>query len=282
MPSDFSNMDAADVSMISLSFDFPPPLQLPLASCGRRKASRIDLSSLSGPSSSSASSGALFDWHQGLVVEEPQKPSFGALPLDIHHTIAVCCGPKWAALLAQTSRQMREVVEHAQRSGDVVTPAPAHVDETLAWCSGSSERLRVAWSQGFPDDRRFTEEAAAVGDVKVREGLGIAKSQTISYVIICVTVQTSLIVGSPSDIHDSSRIMQMLKQARRDGCPFDWRACRAAAAGGHLEALEFLREHGCNWDYRTYQAAAEGGHLELLKWLTDQGCPASKGCCTTE
>ena len=74
----------------------------------------------------------------------------------------------------------------------------------------------------------------------------------------------------------------MLKRARRDGCPFDWRACRAAAAGGHLEALKFLREQGCNWDYRTCEAAAEGGHLELLRWALDQGCPSCRGCSLSE
>lgn len=46
----------------------------------------------------------------------------------------------------------------------------------------------------------------------------------------------------------------------------------AAAAGGHLQCLQFLHEHGCCWGVDTAVAAVEGGHLDCLKFLHARGC----------
>ena len=37
-----------------------------------------------------------------------------------------------------------------------------------------------------------------------------------------------------------------------------------AAAGGHLELLQWARANGCPWDEDTFVRAAHGGHLEVV------------------
>ena len=47
-----------------------------------------------------------------------------------------------------------------------------------------------------------------------------------------------------------------------------------------LEVLKWLRENGCHWDAATCTLAARRGHREVLKWAIEQGCPApSKVLC---
>ncbi|KAL6067975.1 Ankyrin repeat domain containing protein [Balamuthia mandrillaris] len=53
--------------------------------------------------------------------------------------------------------------------------------------------------------------------------------------------------------------------------------CRRAAAGGHLQVLQWLREKKSPWDEATTAAAAKGGHLEVLKWAWQNGCPWDEG-----
>jgi hypothetical protein len=53
------------------------------------------------------------------------------------------------------------------------------------------------------------------------------------------------------------------KMAYTDGLAF----CQVAAAGGHLEVLQFLRANDFSWDYPVYDAAAGGGHLRVLRWM---------------
>lgn len=67
--------------------------------------------------------------------------------------------------------------------------------------------------------------------------------------------------------------LEMLKWARRLGCPWDKRICELAAEGGHLEVLKWARHEGCPWDGLTCAYAARGGHLDVLKWATENGCP---------
>ena len=51
--------------------------------------------------------------------------------------------------------------------------------------------------------------------------------------------------------------------------------CEAAAAGGHLEVLQWAWNHGCPRDAGTCAAAALGGQLEMLMWARQNGCPLS-------
>mmetsp|Transcript_35797 Transcript_35797/g.101304 ORF Transcript_35797/g.101304 Transcript_35797/m.101304 type:complete len:892 (+) Transcript_35797:527-3202(+) len=59
----------------------------------------------------------------------------------------------------------------------------------------------------------------------------------------------------------------LLRWARQQRCPWDWRIPATAAAHGQLEAVKWARSNGCPWNDETCSAAAAGGHLEVLKWL---------------
>ena len=47
-----------------------------------------------------------------------------------------------------------------------------------------------------------------------------------------------------------------------------------AAAGGHLEVLQWLRANGCPWDVNTCRRAFAGGHYDMLEWAKANGCPS--------
>jgi hypothetical protein len=47
----------------------------------------------------------------------------------------------------------------------------------------------------------------------------------------------------------------------------DWTTCQAAAAGGHVDVLQWAKAMGCATDLSTCVAAAEQGQLGALKWL---------------
>ncbi len=51
----------------------------------------------------------------------------------------------------------------------------------------------------------------------------------------------------------------------------------AAAAQGHLAAVQWLRAQGCPWDGSVQEAAAAGGHTEVVAWLAGAGCPWAGG-----
>ena len=62
-------------------------------------------------------------------------------------------------------------------------------------------------------------------------------------------------------------------RTRYNGCPWDEWTCARAAAGGHLDELQWARLNGCPWVKWTCTFAAEGGHLDVLQWARLNGCP---------
>ena len=66
-----------------------------------------------------------------------------------------------------------------------------------------------------------------------------------------------------------------------------------AAAGGHLDTLQWAMSNDCSWDESTCESAAKGGHVDVLEWCRVNGCPwdpregakwaaevaAERGCC---
>jgi hypothetical protein len=66
--------------------------------------------------------------------------------------------------------------------------------------------------------------------------------------------------------------LDVLKWARANGCPWNWRTCAAAARNGHLEVLQWARANGCPWGEWTCYGAADNGHLEVLQWARANGC----------
>jgi hypothetical protein len=77
-------------------------------------------------------------------------------------------------------------------------------------------------------------------------------------------------------------------------CPWDERACKAAARNGHIGVLRWLRSPDvgadrtpCPWDERACEAAARNGHVDTLRFLhaPDVGddrtsCPWGEFTCT--
>jgi hypothetical protein len=50
--------------------------------------------------------------------------------------------------------------------------------------------------------------------------------------------------------------------------------CLGAAAGGHLQVLQWARERHCPWDENAIRTnAASRGHVDMLRWLDEQGVP---------
>ncbi len=67
--------------------------------------------------------------------------------------------------------------------------------------------------------------------------------------------------------------LEALKEARKEGCPWDEETFAFAARSGRLEILQWLRSNGCPWSERTCAYAAQNGHLDILKWARENGCP---------
>jgi hypothetical protein len=70
----------------------------------------------------------------------------------------------------------------------------------------------------------------------------------------------------------------LLAWAKDNGCPWDvmdrYSVCKAAARGGHLEALQWALEQGdCTMCQLTCSNAVLGGHLDVLRWAREHGCP---------
>jgi len=66
--------------------------------------------------------------------------------------------------------------------------------------------------------------------------------------------------------------LDLLKQLREDGCPWNAWTCAYAADYGHLDILRWARKNGCPWDEWTCFNAAYNGHLETLRWAIENGC----------
>lgn len=53
------------------------------------------------------------------------------------------------------------------------------------------------------------------------------------------------------------------------GCGWDERVCDEAAAGGHLNVLQWAVADGCGWSRSASYSAATNGHLDVLVWIKD-------------
>ena len=75
--------------------------------------------------------------------------------------------------------------------------------------------------------------------------------------------------------------MEVLQWARKHGCAWGDRTCALAAKGGHRDVLRWAREHGCEWDSdpSTCHDIARHGHLEVLQWAWQEGCPWDAETC---
>lgn len=73
-------------------------------------------------------------------------------------------------------------------------------------------------------------------------------------------------------VRDSSA--QFLERLREKyDCPWDARACAAAASANRLDVLRWLRDGGCEWDAKTFRMAARSGDGDMLDYLFAERCP---------
>lgn len=77
--------------------------------------------------------------------------------------------------------------------------------------------------------------------------------------------------------HGDAASARLLREAA--GAPWGSKACRLAAAGGHVEALAYLLQAGCPMNRMTLLAAAAGGHLEAFCYARAAGCPRDPSAC---
>jgi hypothetical protein len=78
--------------------------------------------------------------------------------------------------------------------------------------------------------------------------------------------------------------LEALQYVRTLGYPWDAWSCSAAAAGGHLAVLQWMhaQEPPCRWDEWTCSGATRGGHLAVLQWVRTQEppCPWDEETCS--
>ena len=68
--------------------------------------------------------------------------------------------------------------------------------------------------------------------------------------------------------------INILKWARKNGCPVDDYGCCHAARCGQLETLKWLRKHGYTWGNLRYSNFMQTrSNPEILPWLRENGCP---------
>jgi F-box domain len=65
---------------------------------------------------------------------------------------------------------------------------------------------------------------------------------------------------------DYVNYLELLKWARRKGCPWSETTCVVAGRYGQVEALQWLREQGCKWNQDVLREAAKQGHSDILGW----------------
>ncbi len=65
---------------------------------------------------------------------------------------------------------------------------------------------------------------------------------------------------------------EVLEWALAYGLPLPTQACLFAAGTGKVAVLACVRAHGGQWDASVCRAAAGGGHLDALNYLLENGC----------
>jgi len=83
------------------------------------------------------------------------------------------------------------------------------------------------------------------------------------------------------ECHDAAAAgnLELLKQLRDDGRPWNILTCAHAALNGHLDVLQWASKNGCPWDTYTCANAAWNGHLDILQWARTNGCPWDTNTC---
>jgi hypothetical protein len=126
--------------------------------------------------------------------------------------------------------------------------------------SGHSELLRWCYEQGchFRHPHMATYFAAQGGSIELMGWLLQQQGAELSAAVLSAAAWK----GQTAMVH-----YLLAKQ-----CPWDARATRLAASGGHVDLLRWLMDNGCPRDaFQLGLAAAEGGSIDVLTHLQQQG-----------
>jgi hypothetical protein len=90
------------------------------------------------------------------------------------------------------------------------------------------------------------------------------------------------LIASLKYLTSNLNLLNLLKYAHKNGCPWDEKTCDNSSQFGQLECLKYAHENDCPWTEQTCELAALaalGGHIECLKYAHENGCPWSKDKC---
>ncbi|CAM9981644.1 unnamed protein product [Laminaria digitata] len=174
-------------------------------------------------------------------------------------------------------------------------------DEFL-YLAGASEVWKSAWTRSGRPKRTSVRSAAAyqtsrtewaLGDPKLWEttlNLSELLSSAATSGNLAGLKATAAKIGpgwvSPKFSRNVAGLaaagghVETLEWALEQGCPCGLYTCAfAAAERGDLGLLRWARRNGHAWDRFVCYYAARGGHFEMLRWATEQGCPLDKLSC---
>lgn len=60
------------------------------------------------------------------------------------------------------------------------------------------------------------------------------------------------------------KMLECVRYARENGCPWNEETCSNAARNGHIDCLVHARENSCPWEEWTYSSAGQSGHMDCL------------------
>ncbi|KAJ8609837.1 hypothetical protein CTAYLR_008124 [Chrysophaeum taylorii] len=170
------------------------------------------------------------------------------------------------ALIEKRIATQAQVVEVSKLFDKVGVPVEKHTGLLLA------AMVPGRYDPKVDDNVRLPSQVGSPASTSDREFLEFFKTGAIDWIEWIVFQNDYL---RTCVCHTAARAgqLEVLKWARANDCPWDWRTCANAACRGHLEVLKWARANGCPWDSLTCTEAAAGGHLEVLEWARANGCP---------
>ncbi len=206
-------------------------------------------------------------------------PFIGNLPPDILDVVVRNLGSCFQTTFAMAGRTCREAVERVASTRAVLTEK-----ERTQFRSRQMTPLAVAVAEGDVEALEWLIQLFDGKGLEWRDdGLGLpflaAKRGKLAS-LTCLHAN-----GCPWDMKKTCLSaaagghLDVLQWARQNGRPWSTSTCERAAWAGHLEVLQLARRNGCPWDEGTCWWAAHEGHLEVLQWLRQNGCPWDAKTC---
>ncbi|KAG5181337.1 hypothetical protein JKP88DRAFT_157952 [Tribonema minus] len=134
------------------------------------------------------------------------------------------------------------------------------------WAVADFGTMRWLHKHGFPCDARAMAAALERGDADAVRWLADEVGHGVCDYHACIAAAAAGDLTTLAPLHAACR-------AAPGGGGHDADVCAAAAAGGHMDVLQWARGAGCAWDERVCAHARVNGHLEVLRWAVSQRCP---------